>query len=750
MPQFFPRFSACRVLVSLSALLAPLAALAQTAPVESSPAESSRSQQLGEVRVIGLKTKNGLGNLDEVQGSVIYAGKKTEVLVLDSLDANTAQNNPRQILGRIPGMNFSETEGAGFPSNGIGLRGLNPVQSVEMNVRQNDYNITADLYGYPETYYLPAMEGVQRVEVTRGASSLQWGPQFGGVVNYIMRRGPRDKPFELNLRQTGGSYGLFNSFTSVGGQKGKLNYYAYGQYRGVEGWRPNSGVRQATAFGRLEYRPTDKLRLAAEYSLLRNKLQMPGGLTDAQFQQNSRQSTRPRNWLESPWNVAALTAEYRLSPTTLLSLKTAGNISSRSLVWRNEDGGPAVPDTIDRATSQFVPREVQRERFRSLTNELRLLTDYSVLGMQNTLAAGVRYFVGYMHRQGGGPGSTASDFDLSLYGGDYEYDLEFTTRNLAPFAETVLRFGDKFSLTPGFRYEYINSTAKGYQGLDGDVARTNESRNRYIPLAGMGAQLRPTASTALYANWSQAYRPVDYSTLTPFGVTSKIDPNLKDSDGYNADLGYRGTVGEWLSFDVGAFLLRYNQRIGLVSLTDPITGNAYQLRTNVADSKHQGLESYLEINPLKLLAPATRHRVSTFNSLAYVDASYQNGEFRGKQVEYAPRVIERVGLTYGYGPFSITGLCSYTGRSFGDANNSVARPNFTPDEANDYAIVGEIPAYRVWDVSATYKWQNLDLKAGVNNLTDARYFTRRTDEYPGPGIIPALGRSLYATLGAKF
>ena len=126
--------------------LAVRPALAQIVPTP--PA----SRTLDEVKVVGLKSKNGLGNLGEVGGAVIYAGKKTEVLVLDSLDANTAQNNPRQILGRIPGMNFSETEGSGFPANGIGLRGLNPVQSVEMNVRQNGYNITADLYGYPETY----------------------------------------------------------------------------------------------------------------------------------------------------------------------------------------------------------------------------------------------------------------------------------------------------------------------------------------------------------------------------------------------------------------------------------------------------------------------------------------------------------------------------------------------------------------------------------------------------------------------
>lgn len=726
---------------SLPFALALTAAAGPALAQQSAPAP----QRLDEVRVLGLNSKNGLGNLGQVNGAVIYAGKKTEVLVLDSLDANVAQNNPRQILGRIPGANFSETEGAGFPSNGFGLRGLNPVQSIEMNVRQNGYNITADLYGYPETYYQPAMEAVERVEVTRGAASLQFGPQFGGVVNYVMRRGPEDKKFELNLRQTGGSFGLANTFTSVGGQVGKLNYYAYGQYRRQEGWRPNSAVSQVSAFGGLQYQATDKLKIGLEYSLLRNKIQMPGGLTDSLFNANPRQSTRARNWLDSPWNILTFTADYRLSDRTLVTFKAAGNLSARRLVWRNEDGGPAVPDTVDRATGQYVPREVENEEFRSLTNELRVRTDYNFLGRTSTVAYGARYFAGRMRRQEGGPGSTGADFDLGLYGGGYENDLVFRTQNFAPFAETVLRFTDKFSVTPGVRYEFINSKAQGYTTDDnGNVQTTNESRNRSFVLFGVGAQYQATESTAFYANFSQAYRPVDYSALQPFGVTSKIDPNLKDSNGYNADLGYRGTAGQWLNFDVGGFFLRYNRRIGTIGLTDPVTGNDYALRTNVADSEHKGAETYVEISPLKLLQTDSRHRLSVFNSFAYVDARYVSSEFKGNRVEYAPKTIERVGLTYGYGPASVTGQFSRTGDSFGEANNLVA-------PSNDDPLRGLVPAYSVWDVSGTYRFpNNIELKAGVNNLTDAHYFTRRTDEYPGPGIIPSIGRSFYATLAAKF
>ena len=66
---------------------------------------------------------------------------------------------------------------------------------------------------------------------------------------------------------------------------------------------------------------------------------------------------------------------------------------------------------------------------------------------------------------------------------------------------------------------------------------------------------------------------------------------------------------------------------------------------------------------------------------------------------------------------------------------------------SDDAVVGFIPAYTVLDWSATARlgshWR---IQAGVNNVADRKYFTRRTDEYPGPGIIPSIGRSGYLSL----
>ncbi len=244
----------------------------------------------------------------------------------------------------------------------------------------------------------------------------------------------------------------------------------------------------------------------------------------------------------------------------------------------------------------------------------------------------------------------------------------------------------------------------------------------------------------MYANLTQAYRPVDYAAITPIGGVSRVDPHLRDAHGTNADLGWRGTLAEdRVRFDVGAFRLTYDDRVGLVSHMDA-SGAVFTERTNVANSVHQGLESYVEVTPVAVRTPdgATRRALTIFNSLALTDARYTTGAFRGNRVEYAPRTVERAGLTLAGGPLATTFLASYVGTSYGDANNT---------ERSADAVVGRVPAYTVLDWSATARvggrWR---VQAGVNNVADRSYFTRRTDEYPGPAIIPALGRSTYVSV----
>ena len=720
-----------KIIIAIVALLSFIIAQAQ---------QKDSSKILKEVIVTGYKTVNGVGHLLEMKDGIIYAGKKTEIIVVDSLDANKAINNTRQILGRIPGLNIVETESSGFTANGIATRGLNPTQSIEMNTRQNGYNISADVYGYNEAYYIPPMEAVKRIEMVRGASSLQFGAQFGGLVNYVTEDAPKDKSFQFITAQTVGSFGMYNSFYSVGGNYKKISYYGFIQYRNIDGNRPNSQQLQLSGFGKIQYTASPKLNIGVEYSLLRNKIHMPGGLSDSLFQANPTTSIRARNWLKSPWNIISNYINFNPNANITFSLKTTYLFSNRSLVWRNEDGGANALDDIDPATNQYVPREVESEDMHSIASEARISANYILGKNKSTLAGGIRFTHAWFKRLGGGEGTTNSDFDLSITG-NWEYAFDFTTTNIAPFVENIFRIGNKFTVTPGVRFEYLKSTANGYVIDDIYKITTDKSKNRYFFLSGIGLEYKPTYNSSMYGNISQAYRPVDYNQQQPFGVTSKIDPNLKDAYGFNADLGYRITIKNYLNIDVSLFYLAYNDRIGEVVKTDPITGLDYSYRTNIANSVHKGVEAYIEFNILKYLNQQSKQGLSIFNSFAFINARYTSGEFKGNRVEAAAKEIERAGVIFSNKMFSSTFQINYIGDAFGDATNL---------KVSDNPIAGYIPAYTVLDFSATYKIGKYSIKCGVNNLSNKSYFTRRTDEYPGPGIIPAVRRSLYVGFTAKF
>ncbi|HSI70596.1 MAG TPA: carboxypeptidase-like regulatory domain-containing protein, partial [Gillisia sp.] len=118
-----------------------------------------------------------LRSLRQVEGTAIYAGKKSEVVLMEELTANLATNNARQIYSQIVGLNIYDNGDAGLQLN-IGGRGLDPNRTQNFNTRQNDYDISADVLGYPESYYTPPAEALREIQVVRGAASLQYGTQF--------------------------------------------------------------------------------------------------------------------------------------------------------------------------------------------------------------------------------------------------------------------------------------------------------------------------------------------------------------------------------------------------------------------------------------------------------------------------------------------------------------------------------------------------------------------------------------------
>jgi Fe(3+) dicitrate transport protein len=176
---------------------------------------------------------------------------------------------------------------------------------------------------------------------------------------------------------------------------------------------------------------------------------------------------------------------------------------------------------------------------------------------------------------------------------------------------------------------------------------------------------------------------------------------------------------------------------------DEATSRIYRYRTNIADSRHIGLETFWELDFLKLLNGSTsKTGLSLFSNITALRARYISADqrFDGNRVELAPSMIIRNGITLKRNLFSATLQYSYTSKQFSDASNAILTPT---------AIEGEIPAYSILDLSAKYDYKFLTFATGINNLTNNMYFTRRAISYPGPGIIPADGRNLYFSVGVR-
>lgn len=722
--------------------------------------DSVYKKYLPEVTVVGRGSRSDYQQMPEIVGVNIYAGKKNALIVLDNVPANVVTNTMRQVMAKIPGIHIWESDGSGIQI-GIAARGLSPNRSWEFNTRQNGYDISADPYGYPEAYYNPQLQAVQRIEVVRGQGALQYGPQFGGLVNYILRDGSEiKKPFSFETQQTIGSNGLFNSYNAIGGKTKKSNYYAFFDHRNANGWRQNSRYHTNAGFGTYTYQLSEKFSLKAELMLSHIRSQQPGGLSDSLLKADARLSVRSRNWFDIKWTTMAAIANYHIRNGSHLNIKLFAVHGDRNSVGYMPTGGILIKDSINHTTNNYNPRNVNADKYRNYGFEARYLTDYTLGRLNNTVSAGIRLYKGNTYRYvADGKGSAGSGYDMAVTGGTWTRDINFESMNAATFAENIFRFNNgKILLIPGIRYEYITASVSGINGYTAGnpVFLEPQQRGRSFLLAGIGAEFHLGKKTELYANISQAYRPVQFADLTTPPTTDSVDQNLKDAKGYNLDVGFRGSINDYIVFDISGYYMSYDNRIGVIA-QQRANGSFYNYRTNIGNSYSTGFEGMAEIRPLKALLKGNRFGdISMHVTYAYTKALYGNmvqvtknssnqlveSNLKDKKVENAPEHIIRCGISYYLKGFSITGQYSFTDDAYADANNTV-----TPTTNGQNGI---IPSYHVLDVTASYTFtKNLLLKAGINNISNERYFTRRAGGYPGPGALPADGRTFFISFGAK-
>jgi len=709
--------------------------------------------QLDSVSVRAYRSSFGTTHLKDVDGAGIYAGKKSEVIVLKDITANTATNNARQIYSSIAGLNIWENDGGAGIQLAIGGRGLDPNRVSNFNTRQNGYDVSADVLGYPESYYTPPAEMTERIEVVRGAASLQYGTQFGGIINFKLNEGVDDKKIQIISRETAGSWGFFNASNSIGGTVKKWHYYVFFQYKSGNGWRPDAQFNANAGYASVTYNASPRLSITGQYTHMDYLERQSGGLNDIMFAADPQQATKSRNWFKVNWNLGAILLKYKIADNLSFDTRFFGLLADRSALG-----------IINTVTDPGGPRQYRTDAYTNIGNESRLLYTYQLKKkMPFILLGGIRYYNGYTDRQIGnsnaGSSGAKSDFSYSkstLVDSLSYSHYTFPNHNTSVFLENIFRINSKLSIIPGVRYENIVTRAQGsYNAFIADYAGNviynqpiSEDRvsKRSFVISGIGASYNKSSACQLYANVSQNYKSINFNDMSIVSPNFRVDPNLKDEKGYSGDVGARGNYANIINYDVSLFTINYANRIGTVLRTDPATFNTYRYTTNVSQSRNYGVESFAQLDIWRLIKGSNaKTRLFVFSNLSLISAKYVNSKeaaYNNKQVEFVPAVLFKTGLTLKAKKLSVTYQYSYTSRQFTDATDAIT--------SSGNGINGLVPSYYVMDITAEYRISKIFSVSGtINNVSDNIYFTRRADSYPGPGIIPADPRSFYMTLQVK-
>jgi Fe(3+) dicitrate transport protein len=268
-------------------------------------------------------------------------------------------------------------------------------------------------------------------------------------------------------------------------------------------------------------------------------------------------------------------------------------------------------------------------------------------------------------------------------------------------------------------------------------------KNRHIFLYGLGASNILGDSFELYMNATANYRAINFTDIQIQSNTQLVDSLIKDESGYSFDLGIRKLDFKPFFLEMGLFYVWYNNKIGEIRDDD------LRIRTNIGSAQIFGAEFFLEMDVLGILNRLSSRKLSLFingsiNRGIYVNVNdRQQAVLKSKnRLEEIPNYNLKSGITYKPRKLAMSLQAIFVGEQFSDAANS----NETVT-----GVFGKIPSYQVFDFSSKYAiTKNVELTFDINNLLDHSYFTHRATAYPGPGIIPATGRSWNLTLITKF
>jgi len=668
-----------------------------------------------------------------------------------------------RLLNSVPGVNAYEEDGFGLRPN-ISLRGTSPERSSKITLMEDGVLIAPAPYSAPAAYYFPSIGRMEAVEILKGSSQIQYGPNTtGGAINFISSRIPTS--FSGSLLSNYGSFNTSNLDAKIGNSYKNFGYVLeYQKYQsdgfknldngGNTGFDKDDFVAKFRVNTNPEAKVGQQLELKFQYSdETSNETYL--GLTQADFDRTPfrRYAASQRDQMNA--DHLQFMATHTLKFSDYFNITTTGYYNEFSRNWYKLDNVTAngarvgINNLLDNPEAFPDEFEIVTGRSNSAADALRVKNnnrDYQSKGIQtkfdyhwnsgnvsHDVEVGLRYHFdeedrfqwvdGYQINNGlmnmtteGTPGTDSNSIN--------------DAKAFATFVLYKLKFND-WTITPGLRYENITLGQKNYGKIDvsraGTDLKTRENKVEvFIP--GIGFNYRFDNQLSVFGGVHKGFSPPGNSV----GEDPEESVNFELGSRFN----FKGLQGEFVGF--------YNNYSNLLGSDLAATGGTGSLEQfNAGEVDVKGLEFLITYDLLK--NSLSKLKLPLNFSYTYTHTEFQNsfgseveiwGEVnKGDEMPYIPNHQFHAGIGLEHPKFSL----NLNGRYMGEFRTMAGIGSIPDNERVDSNFI--------IDFSAKYHFNKyLSLTGNIINALDKQYAVSRVPA----GLRPGHPFGAYMGISAQF
>lgn len=636
------------------------------------------------------------------QRVVDYPGNVTVITEKD-----IARSNARyvyEILRREAGIYVSDYTHAGKTVT-VDMRGFGETASRNVLVMVDGRRINQiDISGI-DWKQIP-LKSVERIEILRGSGSVLYGDNAAaGVINILTKRGQKGHSFSGGADF--GSYKYRNFYSMLNGEEDFASYNLTWNHEETDGYRLNGNYYGYDLLGAITLFPSEYLDIDISAGYHKDWYGLPSGLRRTEIDSLGYRGSRTPND-----RVKTESSFFKVSPGIsfsgggmdhLLSLDLWGQKKRVNMINWAEFPAWGIPwypswDTsvIDSLGGSFKYRNV------FISDELH-----------NTLTIGVDLF------------SASNDLLTVTPQWGTLNQLKIDKKTLGVYISDSLAVSERIIFTSGFRQEWAGYSfdQKRGAGMVTD-ASLMESRSPKAEAFEAGVNYKYLRDGTVYGRFSRSYRFP--ATDEFYSRWTGLDPDIKHQKSDIWEVGIKDNNLRYFQPTVNMVWMTTHNEI----FYDPTFG-AFGRNSNYDRTERFAVETAALSNISDWL--------DMYFNYTYMESRFSGGVFCGNKVPMVPEHKISWGINAIFEKFMELNFNSeYVSGQYSINDQMNRMPKLKPRF--------------VCNGKATFKYANLEIFMGINNIFDSRYSEIAVSDVGGTvtDLHPAPGRNYIFGISQRF